>query len=92
MYEMATRRRPFAGSSPAETVMNVLDKEAEALTLVRPSRPDWLERIIHTTLAKDANDRYQSAADLRTTLDPETSGGSHEFAYSERPAVSYGSR
>ena len=38
MYEMATKHRPFAGSSPAETVMNVLDMEAEPLTLVSPSR------------------------------------------------------
>jgi eukaryotic-like serine/threonine-protein kinase len=84
MYEMATKRRPFAGSSPAETVMNVLDMEAEPLTLVCPSRPDWLERIVHTALAKDAHDRYQSAVDLRNRLLLETSGGSHECDYSAR--------
>jgi serine/threonine-protein kinase len=74
MYEMATKRRPFAGSSSAETVMNVLDKEAEPLTLVSPSRPEWLERIVHTALAKDARDRYPSALDLRNRLLVETSG------------------
>ena len=81
MYEMATKRRPFAGSSPAETVMNVLDVEPEPLTLVSPLRPDWLERIVHTALAKDANDRYPSALDLRNRLLLETSGGSHESEY-----------
>jgi hypothetical protein len=92
MYDMATRRRPFAAASPSETVMNVLDLEAEPLTLVCPSRPDWLERIIHTALAKDADDRYQSAVDLRNRLLLETSGGSHEFVYSDQPAQSYGAR
>jgi eukaryotic-like serine/threonine-protein kinase len=91
MYEMATNRRPFAGSSPAETVMNVLDMEAEPLTLVCRSRPEWLERIVTKALAKAAQDRYQSAADLRHAL-LETSGGCYECEHSERRAIQYGSR
>ena len=89
MYEMATKRRPFAGASPAETVMNVLDKEAEPLTLVSPSRPEWLERIVHTALAKDASDRYPSALNLRNRLLVDTSGGSHGSEYREQRALSY---
>jgi eukaryotic-like serine/threonine-protein kinase len=91
MYEMATKRRPFAGSSPAETVMNVLEMEAEPLTLVCPSRPESLERIVSKALAKNARDRFQSAADLRNSL-LEISGGSHDSDYSERRVLTNGSR
>ena len=91
MYEMATRQRPFAGSSPVVTVMNVLEKEAEALTQACPARPEWLGRIVQKALAKGANDRYQSAFDLRNSL-LEISGGSHESGYSERREHLYGTR
>jgi serine/threonine protein kinase len=91
VYEMATQRRPFAGSSPAETVMNVLEMVPEPLTLVCQSRPKSLERVVCKALAKSAKDRYQSAADLRHAL-LEVSGGSHESEYSERRALRYGSR
>jgi serine/threonine protein kinase len=68
MYEMASKRRPFAGSSPAETAVNVLSKDAEPLMLVAPSHPAALGRIVHKCLAKDSNDRFQSASDLARAL------------------------
>jgi serine/threonine protein kinase len=88
MCEMPTKRRLFAGSSPAEAVMNVLDKEAEPVVLVSPSRPELLERIVHTALAKDASDRYPSVLDLRNRLLVETSEASPESEYRERRALS----
>jgi eukaryotic-like serine/threonine-protein kinase len=91
IYEMATRRRPFSGSSPAETVMNVLEMDPEPMTLICPSRPPWLERIVAKALSKGAKDRYQSAVDFRNSL-LKTSGGSHESDYSERRVLAYGSR
>jgi eukaryotic-like serine/threonine-protein kinase len=91
MYEMATKRRPFAGPSPAETVLNVLEMEAEPLTLVCPSRPEWLERIVNKALAKGAKDRFQSAVDLHHSI-LESSGGSYEPDHCERRALPYSSR
>jgi eukaryotic-like serine/threonine-protein kinase len=68
MYEMATGRLPFAGESPLETVENILDKKPIPLTKLSPSRPIQLERIVNRLLAKSAEDRYQSAEELRATL------------------------
>jgi serine/threonine protein kinase len=65
IYEMATGRLPFAGGSPSETVTNVLDKAPEPLTKLSPGQPARLERIVKRLLAKRADDRYQSAAELR---------------------------
>ena len=68
IYEMATGRLPFAGTSPSETVTNVLEKEPTPLTTLAPDRPRELERIVKQLLSKRAADRYQSADDLRAAL------------------------
>ena len=68
IYEMATGRLPFAGASPSETVTNVLDKAPDPLTRLSPQQPMRLDRIVRRLLAKRADDRYQSAAELRREL------------------------
>jgi serine/threonine-protein kinase len=68
MYEMATGRLPFAAASPADTVTNVLEKDPPAVQSVAPDRSPKLSRIIERLLAKNPDDRYQTAAELRETL------------------------
>ena len=68
IYEMATGRLPFGGGSPSETVTNVLDKDPIPLTKLSPHRPPQLERVVERLLAKHAEERYQSAAELRKAL------------------------
>jgi serine/threonine protein kinase len=69
IYEMATGRLPFAGSSPAETVTNVLDNDPPPLTVLSPARPKELEKIVATLLAKGASERFQTAASLGGALE-----------------------
>jgi serine/threonine protein kinase len=68
IYEMATGRLPFAGASPSETVTNVLEKDPIPLTRLSPHRPPQLERIVNQLVAKRAEDRCQSAEELRAAL------------------------
>ncbi len=68
MYEMATGRLPFAAASPADTVTNVLDRDAIPLTALSPDRPASLQRVVARLLEKRAEDRYQSATELRGAL------------------------
>jgi serine/threonine protein kinase len=68
MYEMATGRLPFAGASPAETVTSVLEHEPAPLTTLSPTRPGQLHRIVNKLVAKMADERYQSATDVRNDL------------------------
>jgi serine/threonine protein kinase len=68
MYEMATGRLPFAGASPAETVTNILERDPVPPTALSPERPGQLDRIISKLVAKRAEDRYQTAAALRSDL------------------------
>ena len=66
MYEMATGRLPFAAASPAETVTNILEKEPAPVTALSPNLSGQLDRIVKKLLAKNAEDRYQTAQELRT--------------------------
>jgi serine/threonine protein kinase len=70
IYEMATGTLPFAAGSPADTVTNVLDKDPVPLTKLSPDRPAALNRIVSRLLQKRAEDRFQSAAELRASLEP----------------------
>ena len=68
IYEMATGRLPFGGASPSETVTNVLDKDPTPLCSLSPERPAQLERVVTRLLAKMPEERFQSAAELTSSL------------------------
>lgn len=68
MYEMATGRLPFAGTSPAETVTNILEKQPTPPTKLSPERSASLGRIIMRLLTKDPDGRYQTGRELHEAL------------------------
>jgi serine/threonine protein kinase/Tfp pilus assembly protein PilF len=68
LYEMATARTPFDGSSSGEICGAILHQNPQSASQVNPQVPPQLEAIIHKALEKDRNLRYQHAADLRTDL------------------------
>src|SRR6204780_3644096 len=68
LYEMATGRQAFSGSTPAAVFDAILNRAPIAPVRINPDVPQELERIINKSLEKDRNMRYQTAADLRTDL------------------------
>jgi serine/threonine protein kinase/Tol biopolymer transport system component len=68
MYEMATGKRAFKGKSQASAIAAVLTETPTPLALLQPSIPPPLDRIITTCLAKDADERWQTARDLLREL------------------------
>src|SRR5262245_50623768 len=68
VYGMATGRLPFTGSSPGETITNILEKQPTPLTKLSPERPKSLEQIVGRLLIKEADRRYQSAGALKNDL------------------------
>lgn len=68
IFEMATERLPFAGPSPAETVMNVLDADPMPLGRLSPDRPPSLERLVNRLLAKRPESRFPSAESVADAL------------------------
>jgi TolB-like protein/Tfp pilus assembly protein PilF len=66
---MATGRLPFRGSTPTETITEIVRSEPEPVSDLSPATPPELERIIRKCLEKDASRRYQSARELAVDLD-----------------------
>jgi serine/threonine protein kinase/Tol biopolymer transport system component len=68
LYEMATGRLPFRGTSTTTVIVSVVRDTPEPAIRVNPELPIELGRIIDKALEKDLDTRYQSAADLRADL------------------------
>ena len=68
LYEMVSGRRPFEGTNRSDVLASLLDREPAPLARYSPSVPADLDRIIRKTLAKDPNERYQTARGLLVDL------------------------
>src|SRR6267378_889664 len=68
LYEMLTGRRAFQGKSNLSVASAVLEKDPEPISTVQPMTPPALDRAIRRCLAKDPEDRWQTARDLELEL------------------------
>lgn len=80
LYEMATGRRAFAGRSQLAVASAILEKEPEPIGTLRPSTPPALERAVTRCLAKEPDDRWQTARDLELELKWIAGAGSQSAA------------
>src|SRR5260221_1826004 len=65
LYEMLTGKRAFEGSSPASVIAAIMERPAPSIATIAPSA---LDRLLQHSLAKDPDDRWQSARDLKAEL------------------------
>src|SRR5262249_33156422 len=63
LYEMLTGKRAFEGHSAASVIAAILEREPAPLVEAPP-----LERVVKKCLAKDPDQRFQPARDLKTAL------------------------
>ncbi len=68
LYEMATGRRAFEGRSQASLISAIMDRQPEPISKLVPLSPAGLDRLTSQCLAKDPEDRWQNAGDLRREL------------------------
>lgn len=69
LYEMATGKRAFSGSSPASVIAAILSAEPPSVTREQPLAPASFDAVVRRCLAKDPDDRWQSASDVAATLE-----------------------
>ena len=68
LYEMATGRKAFAGTSQASLISAIMTGEPAAISTLQPLSPEVLDRVVKTCLAKDPEERWQNAGDVGKEL------------------------
>jgi len=68
LYEMATGRLPFSGSTPYETIDHIIHDDPKPVRSINPTIPQGLEKLIFRCLEKRPAHRVQTAADLVSDL------------------------
>ena len=68
LYEMATGRQAFPGSTSAMIFDAILNRNPVPVTRVSPGVPHGLQTIINTALTKERSARYETAAKLKEDL------------------------
>ncbi|HEY6050287.1 MAG TPA: protein kinase, partial [Thermoanaerobaculia bacterium] len=76
LYEMATGKKAFFGSSQASLISSIMKEEPVPISTIAPMTPAALDRVARTCLAKDPEDRFQTAHDAKLQLEWIEEGGS----------------
>jgi Tol biopolymer transport system component/predicted Ser/Thr protein kinase len=76
LYEMATGKKAFTGKSQASLAGAILRDDPVSVTEVAPMVPPAVNRVVKTCLAKDPEDRFQTAHDVKLQLQWIAEGGS----------------
>jgi predicted Ser/Thr protein kinase len=72
VYEMLTGRHEFEGKSQASLIAAILEREPASIA---DSAPPALDRVLRRCLAKDPEQRWESARDLKAELEWIAEGG-----------------
>jgi serine/threonine protein kinase len=75
IYEMAAGRPAFTGRSRASLIAAILSSEPQPMAALQPVTPPALERVVKRCLAKEPDDRWQTARDLELELKWIAEGG-----------------
>src|SRR5262252_4319753 len=68
LYEMATGRKAFTASTQASLITAIMSSDPPSIASLQPMSPAALDRVVRTCLAKDPEERWQSAADIKREL------------------------
>jgi PAS domain S-box-containing protein len=69
LFELLTRQLPFASNDPMEVIYCHLAKQPPTVNSLCPDLPSVLSKIVSKLIAKNAEDRYQSAIGLMHDLE-----------------------
>ncbi len=74
MYELLTGRPPFTGDSPVAIAYQHVRENPIPPSRLDPTLPPWADSIVLRAMAKSANDRYQTAAEMNADIQRAASG------------------
>ena len=68
LYEMATGKPAFAGKTTASVLAAVLEREPDPISTAAPMSPPALDEVVKACMAKDPDERLQTAHDVKLQL------------------------
>jgi serine/threonine-protein kinase len=68
LYELLAGAPPFSGTTPIEIARQHIERSPLAIDDLRPDVPQRLASIVHRALAKDPDDRFQSATEMLSEI------------------------
>jgi serine/threonine-protein kinase len=74
LYEMLTGQVPFTGESPVEIAMKHLSDTPRPPSMLRPEIPPDLDMVVLRALAKNPEDRFQTAEEMDAELERVAAG------------------
>jgi formylglycine-generating enzyme required for sulfatase activity/dienelactone hydrolase len=92
VYEMLTGKRPFEGGSKASLIASILKDTPRRISASAPSVAPGLESTILRCLAKEPDDRWQSAGDLLFQLRADSAASHGAAAVSAPPRAAVAPR
>jgi len=87
LYEMVTGKRAFQGKSHLSTATAILEKDPDPISTIQPLAPKALEHTAQTCLAKNPEDRFQNAQDVKLQLLWLTGAGAESPPASSTPSA-----
>jgi serine/threonine protein kinase len=90
LYEMVTGARPFEGKSQLSVASAILEKEPEPISRVQPLTPPAFENIVTACLAKNPEERFQTAHDIVLQLKWIAQSGSPALRSTEKKGNNQG--
>jgi serine/threonine protein kinase/formylglycine-generating enzyme required for sulfatase activity len=83
LYFLLTGRPPFSGATALETMVQHLKQDLPPVDQLRPGLAPGIAEVVHRMLAKSADERFQTPAEVAEALRPWTG----DFASSVAPDV-----
>ncbi len=80
VYEMATGRKAFEGKTQASVIGKIMEHDPPPMSSLQPVTPPALDRVVKRCLAKEPDDRWQTARDLHEELKWIAEGGAQVSA------------
>lgn len=90
LFELLTGRPPFVGESPVSVAYQHVREEARPPSQLNPDVSLAMDRIVSKALAKDVEQRYSSAADMRRDIELALNGGTVDAPTQAVPIIGGG--
>jgi|LSQX01.1.fsa_nt_gb serine/threonine-protein kinase len=87
LFEMLTGQVPYSGESPVSIAVKHLQEPFPNPRDINPEIPVYISAIIRRAVAKDPEERFNSAREMAEELDRWLQGKEMEFSTIERPPV-----